>query len=265
MRVRDKNQDAHSHGTAANGWTALAGELDEWAAAGRRAGFWLRDDDATRAGPLLDRLLDIAAGIPFALAVIPAAAQGNLRNRLDDHAAAGGRITVLQHGYAHFNHASPPGKSAEYGPHRAPGVMQRELVSGRERLEELFGDHFRPVLVPPWNRISDELVTGLADAGLSGLSRFGARPRRCTHVEVNTHIDIIDWRGSRGFVGDAHALAAATAHLAARRTGAADPAEPTGLLCHHRDHDEACWDFIVRFIEAVSAHPGAAWTGGPAE
>lgn len=265
MREEGKTGHGSPDGTAADAWAALAGELDEWAAAGMRAGFWLRDDDATRSGPRLNRLLDIAGDIPVALAVIPAAAQANLRDRLDDHTATGGQVAVLQHGYAHFNHTPPPGKSAEYGPHRALDVMQDELADGRGRLEDLFGRHFRPVLVPPWNRISDEMISGLTEIQLHGLSRFGARAAREGPAEVNTHIDIIDWRGSRGFVGDARALHAATAHLAARRTGVADAAEPTGLLCHHRDHDEAAWDFIARFIDVVSVHRGAAWTRGPAE
>lgn len=265
MRVKDKISRDHWDGTAADAWAALAGELDRWAVAGKRAGFWLRDDDATRAGPWLNRLLDIAGGIPVSLAVIPAAALDNLRSRLDDHVAAGGQVAVLQHGYAHFNHTPPPGKSAEYGPHRALPVMLRELADGRDRLEGLFGTHFRPVLVPPWNRISDELVFGLSDIRLTGLSRFGARASQHGPIEVNTHIDIIDWRDSRGFVGEARALHAAAAHLAARRTGVADPVEPTGLLCHHRDHDAGCWNFIAKFIAVVSAHPGAAWTRGPAE
>lgn len=262
MRVEDRQNVSRPDETATDSWSALTDELDRWAAAGKRAGFWLRDDDATRPGARLDRLLDIAGGIPLALAVIPASARENLRDRLDDHVAAGGRVGVLQHGYAHFNHAPPPGKSAEYGPHRAVPAMRHELAEGRDRLERLFGSHFRPVLVPPWNRISDELVRCLPDIGLTGLSRFGARKSGEGPEEVNTHIDIVDWRGSRGFIGDARALGAATAHLAARRAGTADPAEPTGLLCHHRDHDEACWTFIARFIGVVSAHPGAAWSGG---
>lgn len=265
MRVEGETGCGQPDGAAADAWVALAGELDRWAAAGRRADFWLRDDDATRPGRLLDRLLDVAGGIPVALAVIPAAVQDSLRNRLDDHAATGGRVAVLQHGYAHFNHTPPPGKSAEYGPHRSLPVMQHELAGGFDRLESLFGSHFRPVLVPPWNRMSDEMVASLPAIRLTGLSRFGARARRNGPLEVNTHIDIVDWRGSRGFVGEERALGDAVAHLAARRTGAADPDEPTGLLCHHRDHDEACWDFIARFVETISAHPAAAWTGGPAE
>ena len=57
-------------------WPGLSAELDAWAAAGRTATFWWRDDDATAPTPELGRLLRLAGahGAPLALAVIPAEA-----------------------------------------------------------------------------------------------------------------------------------------------------------------------------------------------
>lgn len=245
-------------------WAALAAELDAWEAAGRSATFWWRDDDATRCGERLSRLFDAAGAAPLTLAVIPAVVHDNLAVALGDHRAVGGRVSVVQHGYAHFNHAPPTEKSAEYGPHRPADVMIAELGKGREELDSLFGSVFRPILTPPWNRISPTLVSRLGEAGLAGLSTFGARPANSASTITNTHVDIIDWRGSRGFAGEERALSAAVSHLSARRTGAADADEPTGLLTHHRDHDDACWRFVDRFIAAVASHPAGLWTVGPA-
>jgi hypothetical protein len=53
-------------------WCDLVDELDRWEEAGRVAQLWWRDDDAVAPTPALDRLLDVAAGIPLSLAVIPA-------------------------------------------------------------------------------------------------------------------------------------------------------------------------------------------------
>ena len=245
-------------------WAVLTAELDAWAAAGRVATFWWRDDDATRCGARLSRLLDLAGATALTLAVIPAAARENLAARLEDHRAAGGRVAVVQHGYAHVNHAPPPERKAEYGPHRPVDAMIAELANGRTGLESLFGDTFRPILVPPWNRIAPALVSRLGAAGLSGLSAFGARPAGTGPSVTNAHVDIIDWRGSRGFAGEDATLGAAISHLAARRTGAADADEPTGLLTHHRDHDDACWRFVDRLVAAVASHPAGLWTDGPA-
>lgn len=240
-------------------WRAFDAELEAWGRTGLTARFWWRDDDATRPGPLLDRLLQAAGPTPIALAVIPATVEESLAGRLAAHNGGAGETSVLQHGYAHVNHAPAGLKNAEFGDHRPLETMLGELTMGRQRLEALFGEAFEPALTPPWNRAGDELAGSLLKSGLQGLSGFGARGPDDGDRVVNTHIDIIDWRGSRGFVGDRQALRAAIVHLAARRTGAADQGEPTGLLTHHRDHDEACWRFIEKFRAAVDAHPAALW------
>jgi hypothetical protein len=76
---------------------------------------------------------------------------------------------------------------------------------------------------------------------------------------VNTHLDVIDWRGSRGFIGEDTALRIAVEHLAARRAGRVDREEPTGLLTHHLAHDEATWSFLAQFLERSRAHAAVRW------
>ncbi|TIT57545.1 MAG: polysaccharide deacetylase, partial [Mesorhizobium sp.] len=55
-------------------WQPLVEELARWQRAGRKAEFWLRDDDAVDPTPALDRLLDLTRqfAVPVTLAVIPA-------------------------------------------------------------------------------------------------------------------------------------------------------------------------------------------------
>ena len=246
-------------------WRPFIAELDAWQAEGRSAAFWWRDDDAARPGPALDKLLEIAGTTPLALAVIPAAVHDSLERCLLDHGRQGGAVRVLQHGYAHRNHAPPADKKAEFGAHRRLDAMLPELAAGRDRLAGLFGPLFAPVLVPPWNRVDGSLVARLAEAGLCGVSGYGPRKTRGAAYEVNAHIDIIDWCGNRCFAGESAALGLAVAHLAARRTGKADPDEPTGLLTHHRDHDADCWAFAASLRQAVDTHPAARWTPGAAQ
>jgi hypothetical protein len=236
-------------------WAALAAELARWRAEGRMATFWWRDDDATAPGRALDRLLTIAAGLraPVALAVIPAAAEATLAERLDD-----ARVAVLQHGYAHANHAPPGEKRAELGSHRPLAAMLAELADGARRLAELFGARSRPVLVPPWNRIDPGLVSLLPGIAIAGLSTYRARTVASPAfglVQVNSHVDIVDWRARR-FLGEGAALALAVEHLAARRTGRADAEEATGLLTHHAVHEPAAWRFVERLIAAVRTGGG---------
>jgi hypothetical protein len=247
-------------------WDGRARELDAWDAAGRTATLWWRDDDATRPTPELDRLLDIAGehGTPLALAVIPAPAVPELAQRL-----AGGTASVLQHGFAHRCHAGPGEKKTELGAQRPAATVLAELAEGRARLARLFAGTavpVLPVLVPPWNRIAGPIVGGLPATGFTGLSTYNARTARLAApglLQVNTHADIVDWHGSRGFVGEAAALGLVAGHLAARRLGTADEDEPTGLITHHLVHDAACWAFCDRLAEAVATHPAARWLAAP--
>ncbi len=241
-------------------WRLLDEELDRWGEAGRVATLWWRDDDAARATPPLDRLLELAerVGVPVALAVIPKTVEDAARDRI----AACDRACALQHGYAHVNHSPPGARKAELGAARPVATVLGELDRGRQRLADAFGARALPVLVPPWNRIAEAVATRIATLGLAGLSTYGARKSARTDTcvrQVNTHIDIIAWRTTRGFVGTRAALALAVDHLRARREGRVDVDEPTGLLTHHLDHDPACWDFIARFATVLRDHEAGRW------
>lgn len=240
-------------------WKELASELDSWREAGLTASFWWRDDDATRPGPLLDRLFEIARSTPLALAVIPALADVSLAERLSAHGRHCGRAVALQHGYAHVNHAPDGEKKAEFGDHRPLNVMLDELSEGRRRMQELFAELFMPVLTPPWNRAGESVKNALQRTGLQRLSGFGPRDPVRADREINTHIDIVDWHGGRGFIGESRALQWAVSCLSSRRAGNADRLEPIGLLTHHIEHDEDCWQFVGRFVQAIGSHPAAQW------
>jgi hypothetical protein len=54
------------------------------------------------------------------------------------------------------------------------------------------------------------------------------------------------------------ALRAAVTHLAARRDGSADRAEPTGWLTHHAVHDAAAWQFLETLFQRTHKH-GVRW------
>ncbi len=241
------------------GWDALARELDAWAATGRTAALWWRDDDAGAPCTALERLLDLAAesAAPLALAVIPARAEAALAATLERHPAD---ISVLQHGVAHLNHAPEGAKKCELvDPARRP-ELPAELRRGRRHLERLFGARFRPVMVPPWNRIAEPLAAALPQLGFTALSAYKARRRDPASPElcqVNCHVDILQWRPQRRFLGRDAALALLSGHLAAKRAGEADAEEPTGILSHHQAHDEAAWDFLAALLGRLARHPAA--------
>jgi len=245
-------------------WRALESELDRWAQSGRAATLWWRDDDAVTATPQLDRLLQTArqpdgSPVPLCLAVIPAQADGTLAAL----AAANSHLSILQHGFAHRNHAPPEEKKAELGTHRPIQAMLDELAKGQQKMIAQFGDSFLPVLVPPWNRMAPAVRDGLSGIGLKHYSVYGPRPAGESRA-TNTHADIIDWYHGRGFVGEAAATGLITGHLAARREGRTDPAEPTGILTHHLAQDDAGWDFLTELVYRLSRQAGGRWLAGTA-
>lgn len=239
------------------GWSEIRDELQRWHDAGREPVLWWRDDDASDATPALDRLLALheAHEVPLALAIVPAGATPALAARL----AVTPKVDLLQHGYAHTNHAPPGDKKIELGPHRPAMFVLGELGTGRMALERLFGNRGLPVVVPPWNRISPALVPTLPEVGYRGLSTFGIR-RRARPVagllQVNTHVDLIDWR-TRRFAGTETVLEAFRQALAAARQGTD---EPVGILSHHLAMDEAAWDFLSSFWGIMKGTPGIRMT-----
>ena len=241
-------------------WAALEAELDNWAESSCTASFWWRDDDASQARGSLRQLLALSAstGIPLALAVIPNQADRKLSQWLAELS----QLSVIQHGFAHANHAPAREKRAEYGDHRDLGVMLAELQSGWEELIQLFPTQALPVLVPPWNRICDPLISRLPDIGFTGLSTFQPRHRAQPVKglgQSNCHADLIDWRGTRSYAGDSVVLEQITAHLRQRRQGKVED-EATGILSHHRDHDAGCWRFLEQLFRRTLRHPAARWT-----
>lgn len=243
-------------------WEALAAELDCWAAEGRVATFWWRDDDAGAMTCELDRLLDLRArlGVYLSLAVVPARIDREVRARL----AREPMVAVLQHGYSHHNFAADGERKIELDGSRPAEYVIGELAVGMQTLSSLAG--WAPVLVPPWNRIAPHLVPPLPELGYRGLSTLGPRKRRNAVANLrqnNVHMDPIDWRGRYGkagaFAGDNQTVAAAVDHLKARRQGDADPDEATGLMTHHLDHDSQTWRFVEKFIDVTSAHAAARW------
>jgi hypothetical protein len=241
-------------------WQRLTAELDQWQAEGRVATLWWRDDDAVAPTPALARLLAVHGhhGVPLALATIPAHAEEALARGLEHHPG----IAVLQHGYAHENHAGEGERAIELGGVRRRDRVAAEMEQGRDMLRALFPARLLPVMVPPWNRIAAELLPELRALGFRALSRFAPRERReviAGLLQTNCHADLVDWRGGRGFRGEDRTIDQIYTHLRARRDGDADRQEATGILSHHLVHDEDGWRFLDALFELCNRHPGARW------
>ena len=106
---------------------------------------------------------------------------------------------------------------------------------------KLAGPKLLPVLAPPWNRVRKDLLKKLPAIGVRGISCYGARQSAEPAPglrQVNTHVDIVDWRQGRRFIGEEAALSKALP----------SHDEPIGWLSHHAVQDAAAWQFLERLF-----------------
>lgn len=211
--------------------------------------FWWRDDDAVADTPQLDRLLGLArryeAGI--GLAVIPEKIEASLAVRMADEPKA----FALVHGWNHANHAPVGEKKAEFGAHRPLDIMAAQAEQTLHVAREHLGARLLPVFVPPWNGISPDLVPHLPRLGFRGLSTFTDRTVACPAeglVQINTHVDPIDWHGTRSLADPVQIVASLVSVIERRVSGDADRDEPIGFLTHHLVHDDVIWTLCERLI-----------------
>jgi hypothetical protein len=248
-------------------WSGFAEELAAWRAAGRVAAFWWRDDDAGHPDPGFDRLLALAGAtaVPLGVAVVPAWLEPDVTAALR---AAPPPVAILQHGWAHANHETAPAagtervRPAECGAARAPAVVVAEIERGRQRLGTALAERVLPVFVPPWNRVAPAVRAALAGLGYRALSAFGPRDgtgAAASLGHLNCHVDPVLWRQERRFAGAAATLDRLRRELTDRRRGQIDPAEPIGLLTHHRVMGPAQWSFLEEWLTRLSGHPAATF------
>ena len=238
-------------------WGAVEAALDRAQDAGRPVRVWLRDDDAVSVTAPLDRLREVCTTytMPVLLAVIPAGAEDGLGRWIAETPA----FRPCQHGYSHTNHAAAGRRACELGGGRPLASVLADLAAGRQRLRVLFGDRLSDILVPPWNRIDDALLSRLPGLGFSALSVFGPPPEPDGGIaHLNADLDIIDWRNGRvGRTEDD--LAGKLACLIAAQNVSG---RPIGLLTHHLAHDAQAWRGLEALLRRLSRHPAVVF-GGP--
>lgn len=245
-------------------WLDLDQELELWHKADQVPTFWWRDDDAHAATPALDRLLKTSARhhVPAHLSVIPAKLQPSLVARLADCLD----VYTLQHGFAHVNYEPKGHGASEFGDHRPMADQIGDLTGGWDILLQAEIPRLLPVFVPPWNRMAHTTAAQLQALGYKIVSAYGTHTARVDHgslQRIDGHADPIRWKHANAFRGTASMLDLIITHLADRRTGRADIAQPTGFLTHHLQTEPAVWDFADALFERLSYKGIAQWVTLP--
>ena len=216
-------------------------ELALWRKAGRAPGMWWRDDDARTPTPELDRLLNVAAGAPLSLAIIPDGDLNALAQRLDG--APG--VTIAQHGVDHENRRAAGGARSEFISGTPGPVVARAVLTARRRMEEA---GLAPVFfTPPWNESDGPLLEAIRTAGYSAYSVgiYGQPEEGLLHF--GAQVDFLRWKGAPRFRSAGRILNTLRRQLEWRRTTDRF-AEPIGILTHHLVHDERTWRFLEWFL-----------------
>jgi peptidoglycan/xylan/chitin deacetylase (PgdA/CDA1 family) len=211
--------------------------------------FWWRDDDAGRSDPRLRHLLSMAERLeaPVALAVVPAW----LEPAVVAEIAQSRQATVLQHGWAHANHAAEGERKIELGGTAPRGHLAALLAGGARVLAAAFAERFAQVMVPPWNRMSQDvaaMLPGLGYRAASAMASAAHAPGEPPRIDV--HVDVMDWRGRRSFKG----VTPVAAEVAARMR---DSQGPIGIMTHHLVMDATGFEELERLLALLRRHPGA--------
>ncbi len=231
-------------------WTPLRQMLARYRQQNAALPLWWRDDDAVANTTALERLaaLTAACHLDVHIAVIPDLAQPDLATMV----AQADQLVPVIHGWRHKNHAPLDAKKSEFGQFR--DSARQEIHDGAQRIRDLFGQKFLAVFVPPWNRINPVFYPELTAAGVRGLSTFTPRRARMAApglVQINTHIDPIDWHGTRDLKDPASLIEETANILTQRLQGEVDDTEPFGYLTHHLVHSDQLWEFSRQFLQEL--------------
>ncbi len=211
--------------------------------------FFVRDDDAGWADARLFELLDLfeSRQMPIDLAVIPAAATPALAGDLSGRIKRGAAIGLHQHGWSHANH-QPDGRPCEFGTSRPVAEQARDIASGQQVLQSLFGGHLDPMFTPPWNRCTRETGACLRACGIDAISRDATAGSIATVGLAEIPIRV-DWfarrKGARLSLGEwADDLAAMVSAV-----------EPLGLMLHHAQMNEEEQRACALVLDVMTGHP----------
>ena len=258
-------------------WRALSDELDCWKEAGKTARLWWRDDDAAFPSVALDQLLHLGSThIQPVLAVIPNPIQkpGAKTGDLVGLAASlPPEISIVQHGYTHANQAGENNRKSEFpsDPSLSAQRVFERLRSGQDRLQTVFSSKvYRPVFVPPWNRIASRWVPLLVETGFAALSCYEGTSESNSLlaapvglVTLNTHVDITDWRTKRqdqnpATIAPEILLTNLIRWLRHYRQNNKTTV-PIGLLTHHLILDTIGRTFLAALFVVTSEHSACRW------
>lgn len=220
--------------------TALAQQQ----AAGKTVEVFFRDDDVDEDEATLRRLLHLFAerNVPVILGVIPAHLTDTGIALLQQFSAS---VELVQHGWQHVNHEAT-GRKCEFGASRSFDEQFDDLLRGRTRMIEAFGEHWFRAFIPPWNRCTEVTYQALEQLGFRVLSvlhdKHSPRPGFAWQ-ELSVTLDLYRWQEGAQFKPAEEILADFVQQLQA---GA-----PLGIMLHHKVMTEEAFAFLEALLDEL--------------
>ena len=215
--------------------------------AGKKGGVvFFRADDVAVPGRNFARLLKLFAQkrVPLCLAVVPArltVLRWQSLNAVGRDALA--RQCWHQHGWRHVNHE--PKIKQEFGAARTASEIRKDLLYGKQRLEEIMQEAFYPVFTPPWNRCSPTTLRLLGEMGYVAVSRSrksqpappAGLPDICVDVDLHTRKETDPKSGWN------HLFKELEQAIATGRCG---------FMIHHQKMNNAAFDFLEMLLKLLA-------------
>jgi len=133
---------------------------------------FFRDDDVAELTPTLKRLIELFMKhkVPLVLAVVPKKVTKETVQYLKNMKARHhGLLELTQHGFSHENN-SKTSVPYEFGRALSYNEQFEKISKGKKIMNELFGNDFTHVFVPPYNSFDKNTIKALKKLDFKGLS-----------------------------------------------------------------------------------------------
>ncbi len=211
---------------------------------------FFRADDIGAGGRAFEEMCRTfrAHNVPLAMAVVPAWISSARREQLFEAAPLDESLWGWhQHGWRHVNWQRI-GKKSEFGEQRPFDKQYRDILQGRKKMQEIFGDRFVEVFSPPWNRMSHTTLKTLQQLEFKGVSLAGPLPRGArtpsTLKNLRIHIDL-HTRKAKDPSEDFKDLLEELNSLQHKR-------EPAGIMVHHHRMTSFAFEFLDELLYLLS-------------
>lgn len=220
---------------------------------------WWRDDDFDATGRALDALKRVAAdtGLVPLMAAIPKRVLPGPLAALSLPAD----WPFCQHGWLHQSHEGAGARRSEFGEGRTRDQVRSDLLAGRRKLADLFGERYLDVFVPPWSSFAachEAIISELGYRGFSGSGapRAGIAPPT---LQNNVHVDMLQWGGPSGPVAAPPQKIAATLDRATADLPAGARTVRVGVMTHHMSMDDAAFRSFADLAAATRTMRHMRW------